>query len=202
MEYNAQKARAAVQYLVDTPWFPHRVRGLRRNVLKPRALPYSGEEDCLNELLVIGRQNPQALENLIALAEFKRGDRNDYQREFMAKQRAREKKAIRLEELLVGKTLKLDARNAVVRRYKEQWAAGREEFLKSYGELTWEEKNEVVKSFWAQTDAGLDELVAEAEATLTKEVKRKRVVQVEKKLANPTLRDKLKEQLDLHTKRK
>lgn len=206
MRYNPQKAREAVQYLVDTIWFPHRVRGLRSNLKRPRALPYKGEEECLNELLVIGRQDAQAFENLIFLAQLKRGDaaddpkarRNKYQAELMAKQRTRERRVARIEELLVGKRLTADERVETLRRYNVEWDRQLEEFMAAYADCSWEEKNTVRREFWAQVDAGLEQLLEEAERELTREVHRKKRITVDKQLKNPTLRDKLQEKLGRH----
>ena len=74
IKFDVARARQAVQYLVDTNYFSHHLRKLRSTVEKPRALPFKGEAEVLNELLLIGRQNLDAMEKLVALAEFKRDD--------------------------------------------------------------------------------------------------------------------------------
>jgi hypothetical protein len=116
MDYNKARVREAVQYLVGSSYFHHHVTKLRSSVEKPRSMPFKDDAEALNELLVIGRQNLDAMENLISVAEFKRGDKNEYQREYMAAKRQRDRKVCELEELMTGKPLVQAARDAVLRR--------------------------------------------------------------------------------------
>lgn len=178
MRYNLQRTRAAVQFLVDTPYFAQYTKRLRNVVERPRALPYRGEEEVLNELLVVGRQNRRAMENLLDLAEFKRDTRNDYQRQYMAQKRQRDRKVIELEEFLVDRKLSLeDRRKALLRQYGV-WNKEKAQLLERAGEITWEQKNQLVKEFWQAKDREIEALLAEAHRQAQREVHRKRLVRV------------------------
>ncbi len=179
INYDVDRARAAVQFLVDSPYYHHHLKKLRSTVSKPRALPFKEGAEPLNELLVIGRQNMQALENLIEVAEVKRGDRNDYQRQFMAAKRQRDRKVFQLEELMTGKKPTLDQRNRVIQRQYEVWNKERTQHLETMPGLSWAERNERIRAFWARKEAELDALIAEAK--LNGPIKRKYVVKVEQK---------------------
>jgi hypothetical protein len=99
LRYDIERARTAVQYLVDSPYFKHHVKRLRNVVSRPRALPFDGDSETLNELLVLGRQNLEAMENLISVAEFKRGAKGSYMSGFMRAKRERDRKLILIEEV-------------------------------------------------------------------------------------------------------
>lgn len=177
MKYDARRAREAVQFLVNSPYFIHHVAKLRTTVKKPRALPFKDAAEPLNELLVIGRQNPQAMENLIEVAQSKRDDRNDYQRHYMAAKRQRDRKVIQLEELLAGKTLTNDQRNHLLHRQYQVWNKERGQYLTKQGDVSWLERNEKIREFWHRKEAEIDALIEEAQKNPHK---RKRVVVVEK----------------------
>jgi hypothetical protein len=189
MEYNIERARRAVEYLVNTPYFPHRVRGLRGNVKKPRALPYKDEEEVLNELLVIGRQSLQAMENLIAMAEYKRDvDRVGYQRQYMADMRRRQRKAAQLEERRIGRKMNLDERVAFAHEVQGVWMEERDAYIlkrvaqfktQYQEEPTFDDKRAFIDQFWEIKEKELDAMLAEPVAPATNLFrKRKRVVQV------------------------
>lgn len=178
IRYDAARARLAVQFLVDSSYFHHHIKKLRNTVEKPRALPFKEDAEVLNELLVIGRQNVTAMENLIAVAEFKRGGKNDYQREYMAAKRKRDRKVIELEELMVGKKLSNEQRVKVLKRQYEVWNREREQYLSTKGEMTWLEKNEAIRSFWDRKEHEIDTLIGEAKASGP--IKRKYKVEVPK----------------------
>lgn len=178
IRYDKPRARQAVQFLVDSSYFHHHIKKLRNTVEKPRALPFKEDAEVLNELLVIGRQNVTAMENLIAVAEFKRGGKNDYQREYMAAKRKRDRKVIELEELMGGKKLSNELRAKVLKRQYEVWNREREQYLMTKGEMTWLEKNEAIRSFWDRKEAEIDALIAEAK--VSGPVKRKYKVDVPK----------------------
>jgi hypothetical protein len=160
--YDVDAVRRAVQFLVDAPYFNHHLKKIRSAVQKPRALPFKDEAECLNELVKVGRQNSQALENLIAVAQYKRDDKLDYQREFMATKRRRDKKVIEMEELLAGRRLSLDERKDVLHRQYEIWRREKDEFLSQKGDLPWAKKNEAIKDFWAIKELEVEHLIEEA----------------------------------------
>lgn len=178
--YNHDRARRAVQFLVNSSYFvPHRKK-LCAAVGRPRAMPFKGEAEPLNELLVIGRQNRQAMENLLDIAQFKRSVRGSYQKQYMARKRHRDHKVIELETLLCGKKLSVDERKtALVKQYK-LWGKERDEFLAKQGELSWADRNTAIQQFWDAKEQELDALIDEASTTLNKVVHRKRTFVVEK----------------------
>jgi len=180
IKYDLQKAKRAVQYLVDTSYFPHHLRKLRSTLSKPRALPFKDEAEALNELLVIGRQNPQAMENLIEVAEFKRDDKNEYQRKYMAAKRQRDAKVIKLEEMLQGKKLSLDERKNVLIKQYEVWEKERKEYLESHKDAAWADRNAAIRKFWAKKEADVDALINEAQTAVMQHKKRKYTVVVPK----------------------
>lgn len=187
INYNHDRARQATQFLVDDSYFAGHVRKLRNFVQKPRAMPFKDEAECLNELLVIGRQNATAMENLISVAEQKRDDRNAYQRKFMAKKRARDRMVIAIQELRLGKGLSLDERkDALLAQYKA-WEHDKNTELARYPEATWEEQNAIKNQFWEQIDSLLPEVLEEAKVQFAP-VTRKRKVEVQPKKPSGSLK--------------
>lgn len=178
ISYDKSRAKAAVQFLVDSSYFRHHVTKLRNTVEKPRAMPFKDESECLNELLSIGRQNLQAMENLIAVAEYKRGNKNDYQREYMAAKRQRDRKVLLLEELMSGKPVAIPHRKAVLEHQYKVWNKERDQLLSKMANASWTERNHAIKEFWDVKELELDALIEEAK--LNGPVKRtaKRVVTV------------------------
>jgi hypothetical protein len=174
--YDHGRAKKAVQYLVDSSYFRHHVTKLRNTVEKPRAMPFKDDAEPLNELLVIGRQNLQAMENLISVAEYKRSNKNDYQREYMAAKRHRDRKVLLLEELMSGKPVLPEHRAKVIAQQYKVWNKERDVVVKANAERNWNERNQAIKQFWETKEAELDALIEEAKATGP--VKRKRVVVV------------------------
>jgi hypothetical protein len=177
--YDLERAKQAVQFLVDSSYFAHHLKKLRSTVSKPRSMPFKDDAEVLNELLVIGRQNLQAMENLIQVAEIKRDDRNAYQRHYMAAKRQRDRKVIELEEVMVGKKLSVDDRAKVLLRQYSVWNKERLDFLEKLGEASWLERNDKLKDFWTRKEREIDALLAEAK--LQGGIKRKYVVRVEAK---------------------
>jgi hypothetical protein len=160
--YDLQRARQAVQYLVDSSYFHHHVKKLRNTIEKPRSMPFKADAEVLNELLVLGRQNQQAMENLIAVAEYKRGSKNDYQREYMAAKRKRDRKVWQLEELMTGKQLSPAMRKHVLDRQYVVWNKERDKLMKTKEQLPWLERNEAVRDFWNRKEQEIDALILEA----------------------------------------
>lgn len=162
LTYDVKRARQAIQYLVDSPFFERNVKRLRSLLAKPRALPYNGESEVLNELLVIGRQRRESFDRLIELAEFKRDDRGSYQRRFMAAKRQRERKFIQLEELMQGRKLTLDERKDAMLRQYEVWNRERTKTLDAHPNLSWQGRNELIRHFWEAKEAEIEALMEEA----------------------------------------
>ncbi|MEM5400794.1 hypothetical protein [Paraburkholderia unamae] len=172
---------------MKTPYFPHRVRGLRTEVQKPRAMPYKDDAEPLNELLVIGRQSLQAMENLIAVAEYKRNDdRNEYQRKFMAATRRRFKLAFELEARRIGRDLTLDERTRFMHELQAQWSEERDAYVvrrteqvqQQIGAVSHDDKREFISQFWDMKTQELLAMMSEAKPPALR--KKKRVVEVAK----------------------
>lgn len=164
VNYDLVKAKKAVQLLVDSTYFTHHTRKLRSAIKRPRCLPFKDKLEPLNTLVVIGRQSEAAMENLIALAAFKREDHNDYQRKFMAVKRQRERRVIALQEKMRKTKLNVEQRRQVLTEQYEQWAREKDTFIQaSYNAYTtqfgehpgWSQKNEFIKDFWAIKDMEL-----------------------------------------------
>jgi len=177
IQYDLARAKMAVQFLVDSSYFHHHVKKLRNTVEKPRSMPFKEEAEALNELLVIGRQNIAAMENLITVAEVKRSDKNDYQRQYMAAKRKRDRKVFELEELMSGRPLNQTTRTKALKHQYAVWNKERDQFLASKKDMAWAQKNEALRGFWERKEAELDALIAEAKASGP--VKRKYRVVVE-----------------------
>jgi hypothetical protein len=178
IDYDPERARAAVQLLVDSSYYNQHIRKLKSAVERPRSMPFKGDQEPLNELLVIGRQNAQAMDNLLEVARFKRDDRNDYQRAYMAAKRKRDRKVILLEELLEARKLPHDHRVKVLARQYRVWNKERDQFLVQIGEVSWNERNTHLKAFWERKESELDQLIEEARARGPVQRSRKRVVVV------------------------
>jgi hypothetical protein len=178
ISYDMERARQAVQYLVNSSYTHHHIKKLRSTVTRPRAMPFSGEIEFLNELLVIGRQNLQALENLIALVDSKHDSKGDYQRQYMAAKRKRERKVLLLEELMTGRPVLKEHRGDILHRQHLVWNKERDAQLAQWTDLNWADRNAKLKQFWDRKEAELDALIAEAREHGP--IKRKRVVHVPK----------------------
>lgn len=123
-------------------------------------MAYAGRLAPLNTLLDVGLQSRDAFERLLRFVESKRRllpkqRRIDYQRELMSKRRARVAKAIDLEELQHG-PMDAAARERFVKALQGRWIEAKNKFVKSQGQLSWEERNEAARKFWAGIDAKLD----------------------------------------------
>lgn len=176
VQYDVARARKAVQHLVDTSYFSHHLRKLRSSLDKPRSLPFRGEVEFLNELLVVGRQSPEAFENLIKLAEFKRdGGKTSYQRDYMAAKRQRDRKVIKLEETMTGKKLSLEERRHLLLRQYAVWNKERDRLMQSVQDRSWAQRNEAVREFWQRKEHEIELLQAEAGQQPVKRHKRYKV---------------------------
>lgn len=176
--YDKLRARQAVQFLVDSSYARHHITKLRNTVSKPRALPFRDDAEPLNELLVIGRQNLQAMENLISVAEYKRYNKNDYQREYMAAKRQRDRKVLQLEELMTGQPVAAPHRPKILKQQQDVWNRERDLLLKNNKSVDWAERNQLIKDFWETKEAELDALIEEAKKNGPVKRSPKRVVVV------------------------
>jgi hypothetical protein len=159
-------------------------------------MPFKGETEALNELLVIGRQSLEAMENLIKIAEFKRDDKNDYQRRFMAQKRQRDAKVIALEEKLQGRKLRLDERKDVLIKQYEVWMKEREDYVKRLGDASWADRNAAIKSFWEKKEGEIESLIEEAGKAQEKHKIRRYTVVAPKPEPKTVLGQKLRKVLD------
>lgn len=175
LEYDVTRVQQALQFLVDSPYGVRHINRIKAVVAKPRACPFRADAEPLNELLVIGRQSPEALIKLIDVVEYKRRSRGSYQRDFMATKRARERKVIELEARLQGKNLTLDERNLVLQKQYQVWGIEKRDYIDSHAPETWLERNEVIREFWAEADAQLDRKLAHARNQEERVVRRKTV---------------------------
>lgn len=169
--YDVSRTKRAVQFLVDALFGKHHMKKVRTYAKRPRAMPFKGDAEILNELLIVGRQDPASLENLLAVVDSKRDDRGDYQREYMAQRRARERKVIKLEELMADRSLTLTERRQVLLRQSDVWTCERTKYLTSTArghqratgcDPTWLERTGFIKTFWAIKDQELDALLYQA----------------------------------------
>lgn len=198
IKYDTTRARVAVQHLVDTSYFSHHLRKLRSNLPKPRALPFRGEFEALNELLVIGRQSEEAFNNLIKLAEFKRGgeDKNSYQRDYMAAKRKRDRKVIALEETMTGKKLSLEERRKLLLKQYAVWNREKDVMLRSVQDKPWAERNAAIREFWERKEHELDLLQTEAGSQPVKRFRRYKVEPAPKPTKPTVMREALSKALD------
>jgi hypothetical protein len=116
------------------------------------------------------------MEALIALAESKRGGKSDYQREYMATKRRRERKVLLLEELMTGKPVPKAQQADVIKHQNAVWSREKEALLDRLGDLPWAARNDRLRAFWDRKERELDALIAEARDSGP--VKRRRVVRV------------------------
>lgn len=179
IEYDPDRARLAVQFLVDSPYFYQHTRKLLAAIERPRSLPFKEAAEVLNELVVIGRQSRQAMDNLVKVAEVKRDDRNDYQRQYMAAKRQRDRKVILLEELLDGRKLPHEMRVRLLQRQYAVWNRERDQFIAALGDVSWSERNAHLREFWARKESEIEQLIEEARKHAPAVRKRKRVVVVQ-----------------------
>ena len=168
LKYDIGRAQKAVQFLVDSPYVKHHEKRLRNVVQRPRSLPFHGDAEVLNELLVIGRQNLKAMENLLDVVAHKREAKPPYMAGFMAAKRARERMAVETEELLLGRKLTLDERLHLIRGISARWAEEKKahidrccnEYRTQIGrEPQWLQKNQFIKDFWMLKDMELESML-------------------------------------------
>ena len=161
MQYNVNRAREALQYVVRSPYYSQLWRKIQATAKKPRSVPFKGDQEVLNELVLIGRQKLSALDNLYKIVQQKRRDKNSYQREFMAAKRRRDRKFIRQQELVTGTTMTPEQRQEALSKQYEIWHKQRDELVKACDSVSWEDRNDRIKAFWADIDEELDKAITE-----------------------------------------
>lgn len=159
----------AVNHLVSAPNYVALVTEMTRIIENWDMHPmyYGGAHSCLNALVDVGLHSREAFERLVQLAADRRKEkpatrRVDYQRELMRERRAREAKALELQELTIGHVLRGSARIAYIEGVRSRWNVAKDEYIKAKGDLTWSERNAATREFWAEIDERLDANLAEA----------------------------------------
>jgi len=161
MHYDVNRAKYAIQYIVKSPYHSQLWRKVEAAVKKPRAMPFRDDQEPLNELIHIGRQNKGALANLRRLADSKRKTKTDYQREFMEAKRRRDRKYLKLQQLIAGTPMSLDEqREALVQQYVT-WHSDRDRLLDSLEGVSWDDRNRELRKFWTDIERELDEAIQE-----------------------------------------
>jgi hypothetical protein len=92
------------------------------------------------------------------------GPRADYQRELMRERRAREYKALELHELATGMRLSGEERKKYLDERWFGWTLGKKKSLAADENLTWKERNEAARAYWAGVDCALDKQLEVARA--------------------------------------
>lgn len=164
IDYDIDRARDAVQYLVSSPYFTQHIRKIVTNVESLTSTPFEDDLQILNELVVVGRQNRKAMDNLIEIVHNKRSDKADYQREFMAAKRKRDRKVIHLEEAVTGRVLNLDERRKLLLKQYVKWNAEREQLISTLTSVEWEERNAALREFWQRKEEALDQMLMDLTA--------------------------------------
>lgn len=180
------KIAQGLSLLVNAKSFVQRVRQINEIVdgWEDTPLLFGGTLEPLNALVDVGLSNREAMTKLIDLAQSKRqqvpvAKRVDYQRHLMREKRERLYKAVELEELVRGASLKGDARKKYMFALQAKWMHERNEFIATKGDLSWKERNEAANLFWRQLDTKLEHDLAEARVVLDKPpLKRKRKVEL------------------------
>ncbi|MFZ6731950.1 hypothetical protein ACO0LG_08535 [Undibacterium sp. Ji42W] len=213
VNYNVARATAAVQFLVNDSYAASRYKKLRSAVARPFVLPFKEEKEVLNELVLIGRQSPLALEKLIAIAEFKRNvDDKTYMATLMAAQRRRVKDALFVEQTMAGVKYTHEERYEAERRIRTNWSNERAMLLEQetkkheekFGEpLPYETRREIIKLFWDRIDTLLVRLKKEAvEKSEQVRVAKKYKVEVDKHIPETEVARKLTAALEAAEKTK
>jgi Arc/MetJ family transcription regulator len=164
LDYDLERARTAVQYLVTSPYFAQHIRKVVASVENEKAAPFTEDLEVLNELVIVGRQNRKALDNLVQVVHSKRSDKADYQREFMAAKRKRDRKVVHLEEAVTGRALNLDERRELLLKQYVEWNAEREQLLSTLTSAEWDERNAALRDFWQRKEEALDQMLMDLTA--------------------------------------
>jgi len=178
--------KAAVEALIHTTRYVEQKKYVLETVENwdKRQIRFAGEDEPLNALVDLGVESQEALANVLTLIERKRrlvptARKIDYQRDYMRQRRLRLTKAVKLEEIVRGKRLTKDERDAYKAATLAGWIKRREDVLAKNPEANWKQRNELVATFWEQVDRQLETDLAEAQKVLDAPGHRKvRVVQV------------------------
>jgi len=164
----AQKVVEAVNYLIYAPNYASLINEMTRIIetWDTHPMVYAGQLAPLNAMVDVGLKDRAAFERLIDLIEAQRKlvpavRRVDYQRNLMAQRRARESKAVELQELLYG-PMRGARRMQFLSDLRQRWAKAREKFIKAKGDLDWKGRNEAAAAFWAEIDRNLEINVQDA----------------------------------------
>lgn len=175
----------AINHLVMEPAAPRHFEILMEVAKLSPTLPVqlSKEAAILNPLLNLYRSDKPAYDRVMVLVDEKRTargwealvkeepagfDRNTYQREFMFQKRARERRAVEIENMLRPDRDKLvgNARLEFMRRASAGWKKRRDVLLEEArqhhgGTLSKEQTEAILTRFWATVDDELDQLQEE-----------------------------------------
>lgn len=185
---NKQQIAEAVNLLIAEDHYTKRIKQILEIVEdwddSPRV--FADRLASLNALVDIGLDDMANLQELFTLVENRRKlvplmKKVDYQRNLMREKRERLAKAVKLEELVRGKTLTQLERERYKKSMNGKWTKEKTAYIAAKGELSWKARNEVTREFWEKIDAQLTKDLAEAERVLDRApVKRKRTVKVER----------------------
>lgn len=138
------------------------------------SIRFRGEFSLLNPLLSLYEDDAELFENVLALLRKHRGDAvfegrsRKYMADFMREKRAREKRAVDLENRTrpADKQLRGAARITFAKKVAQEWNERRLQMLEkarasSGGRIPMERVQELSDLFWKQIDQELDELDAD-----------------------------------------
>lgn len=164
-----QRVVEAVNYLIEAPNYTSLINEITKIVetWDTHPMVYGGKLECLNAMIDVGLESRTAFESLIELIEGRRklipqARRVDYQRDLMRERRAREAKAVELQELVKGVTLKGKPKSQYLAELRGRWRKARDEFIAAKGELSWKQRNDAANEFWDTIDRQLDANLREA----------------------------------------
>lgn len=148
MHYDVNRAKSALNRLVDSPYYSQTWRKIEAATRHKNTGMFAGKDEDLNELVSIGVQNRKALSNLKKILFSKIKTKNDYMRDFMMRKRRREALAILVRQKINGSHMDLQERAAFLRMKHAQWEAEKAAVLKEYGDISWERRNELIAAYW------------------------------------------------------
>jgi hypothetical protein len=155
IQFDKDRLRRAVVLLLDSRWGPNREQRVREAVgmLPKRTRPFTGAVEALNELMVVAKQKPLVVLDILdksaaqrkKLAEKavkaapKEAQRRATLRANVAAYRKRIEQAIKTEEIRRGKTLTGGDRKAFIEEKKKIWAIRQDRFREEHPELNYQE---------------------------------------------------------------
>lgn len=190
-----QALKEAVQLLIESSEY----HVLRKEIVEMiaqwprRQLMFGGDYIALNSLIDLGLQSRESLDNLFQLVERKRklvpnSKKVDYQRDYMRQRRQRQLKAVKLEEIVRGKPMTTQEKNAYMAAVWAEWMTRRNDYLKGFPDADWKRRNELTGQFWESIDKALEKELDEATKVLGyPDGRKKRVVKVEKPEPNTVM---------------